>query len=52
MKLGLLSRIWRICFTGLLLSMCVNNLNWLQLSLIAAIIGIRKYIFHHEKAVF
>ena len=51
MNLELLRWIWRICFVGLLLSMFVNNLNWLQVSLLVAIIGIRVYIVHHEKAV-
>ena len=51
MKLLLLRRAWRICFLALNASMFVNNLNWLQVSLLAAIIGIRVYIVHHEKAV-
>ena len=52
MNLELLRWIWRICFVGLLLSMCVNNLNWLQLFLMAAIIGIRVYIVHNDKTVY
>ena len=52
MNLELLRWIWRICFVGLLLSMFVNNLNWLQLSLMVAIIGIRVYIVHNDKTVY
>ena len=52
MKLQVLRWTWRFCFLALNASMFVNNLNWLQLSLMAAIIGIRVYIIHHDKAVY
>ena len=52
MNLDVFRWIWRFCFVAFLATLFLNNLSVLQLSLLAAVIGLRVYIVKTDRTIY